>query len=404
VTVPTSIVVRAFNEARHLPRLIEGLRAQTVRDVETILVDSGSTDETVEIARDAFDRVVEIDSADFTFGYSLNRGCAEACGRHIVIVSAHCYPADSRWLETLLRNFEAEPEAALVYGNQLPVEQTKFSERRDFERMFGPRRRVQRPPDYFCNNANAAIRRDLWERHPYDEALPGIEDVAWARHWMDRGHPIVYEPDAAVHHVHEETWPQVERRHYREAFARRSVGLEARRELPRKIASGAREWTRDVAGLRAHGALDRRSLAEVTRYRSRQAKGELRGLLHDYNAVREHQELFFDRGDQAVVISGPGEAGLTQRPLPEVKPNDVLVRVAYVGVCATDLEVLEGRLGYYRTGRARYPIVPGHEYSGVVVKKGANVDDRIEVGDRVVGACILGCGQCAACRAGNPVA
>jgi threonine dehydrogenase-like Zn-dependent dehydrogenase/glycosyltransferase involved in cell wall biosynthesis len=404
VSIAASIVVRAFNEARHLPRLIEGLRAQTFRGTETILVDSGSTDETVEIARRAFDRVIEIDSADFTFGYSLNRGCAEARGRHIVIASAHCYPADARWLEILLRNFEAEPEAALVYGNQLPVDGTKYSERREFERLFGPRRRVQRAPDYFCNNANAAIPRALWELHPYDENLTGMEDVAWARHWMGRGRPIVYEPEAAVHHVHEESWAQIERRYYREAFARRSMGLETRRMMPGKVAFGAREWRRDVARLREQDALDHRSLIQVTRYRSRQTRGELRGLLHDYNRVREHHELFFDRGDRAVIISAPGEAAVMERPLPDVKPNDVLIRVAYVGVCATDLEVLEGRLAYYRNGRARYPIVPGHEYSGVVVKKGANVGDRLEVGDRVVGACILGCGHCSACRDGNPVA
>jgi threonine dehydrogenase-like Zn-dependent dehydrogenase/glycosyltransferase involved in cell wall biosynthesis len=399
-----SVVVRAFNEARHLPRLIDGLASQEYRDFETILVDSGSTDETVELGREAFDRVIEIDSADFTFGYSLNRGCAAAAGRYIVIVSAHCYPADEHWLGRLVAALDGEEQAALAYGNQLPVEETKFSERREFERLFGPERRVQKAPDYFCNNANAAIRRELWEQHPYDEALTGNEDVAWARHWLDRGRTIVYEPDAGVHHVHEETWEQIERRYYREAFARRSVGLEPRRQAPGKLLFGVREWARDLAALRDSGQLGRRSVVEVTRYRSRQTRGELWGLVHDYNAVREHHGLFFDKGDTAVVINGPGDSSLTQRALPEVKPNDVLIRVAYVGVCATDLEVLDGSLGYYRNGRARYPITPGHEYSGVVVKKGANVDDRIGVGDKVVGACILGCGRCAACLAGNPIA
>jgi 2-desacetyl-2-hydroxyethyl bacteriochlorophyllide A dehydrogenase len=70
--------------------------------------------------------------------------------------------------------------------------------------------------------------------------------------------------------------------------------------------------------------------------------------------------------------------------------------VSYVGICATDLEVLEGTLGYYRNGLAEYPIVPGHESSGTVVAVGPRVTDFSE-GDRVVVECIQGCGECPDC-------
>jgi threonine dehydrogenase-like Zn-dependent dehydrogenase len=76
--------------------------------------------------------------------------------------------------------------------------------------------------------------------------------------------------------------------------------------------------------------------------------------------------------------------------------------VAYVGVCATDLEILEGRLGYYKSGLAKYPIVPGHEFSGTVAAVGSRVTD-VREGDRVVVECIQGCGFCAACRRRNPI-
>jgi glycosyltransferase involved in cell wall biosynthesis len=65
-------------KAQHLPRLIEGLRAQEFQDFETVLADPGSTDDTVDIARPYVDRLVKIDSRDFIFGYSLNRGITAA--------------------------------------------------------------------------------------------------------------------------------------------------------------------------------------------------------------------------------------------------------------------------------------------------------------------------------------
>lgn len=396
--VETSIVVRSFNEARHLPRLIEGIRSQGYRDYETILVDSGSVDGTLDIARDSFDQVLQIDSHDFTFGYSLNRGIAAAKGRFVAIVSAHTYPADEGWLEALVAPL-ADDEVALTYGRQLPVPETKPSEAREFEELFGTERRVQRAPEYYCNNANAAIRRELWEQHPYEESLTGVEDQAWAKHWLDRGRVIVYEPAAAIHHIHEETWSQIERRYYREAVARRRIGLDRRRRLPAEVATGIRRLAGDV---RAAGT-DIGAQAAATRYRYRQTKGTLRGLVHDYDPQTEHQELFFDRGNEAVVIRSPGDAQLVKVPMPDVKPNDVLIRVAYVGVCATDLEVLEGSLGYYKSGRARYPIVPGHEYSGTVAMKGANVDSALRIGAKVVGGVIIGCSTCESCRTGNVV-
>ena len=99
---------------------------------------------------------------------------------------------------------------------------------------------------------------------------------------------------------------------------------------------------------------------------------------------------------------GKHEASIEKRSIAPLKPGEILVRVAYVGICATDLEILEERLGYYKTGMAKYPIVPGHESSGTVVSVGKKVS-AIHEGDRVVVECIQGCGTCLECRADNAV-
>jgi len=216
------VVVRAYNEARHIGRLMEGIRRQTLRDVEIILVDSGSTDDTVAIARRYAARVVTISPEEFTFGRALNRGIAAARGEFIVMASAHVYPVYPDWLERLLEPFQ-DPRVALTYGKQRGAATSRFSEHRIFAAWFpdGQGPRYQDHP--FCNNANAAIRRALWERHPYDETLTGLEDIAWAKWALEQGYAVVYVPEAEIIHVHEETWRQIYNRYRREALALKHI-------------------------------------------------------------------------------------------------------------------------------------------------------------------------------------
>ena len=212
-----SIIIRAYNEAQHLPRLLEGIQQQTVRDVEIVLVDSGSTDETVSIAESYGAKIVHIPSDEFTFGRSLNFGVREAVHELIVIASAHVYPVYPDWLECLLRPFDDE-QVALVYGKQRGMETSKFSEHQIFRQWF-PDADVPRQDSPFCNNANAAIRRSLWDEHPYDETLTGLEDLAWAKWAQGTGYAVSYAAHAEIIHIHDETPRGIYNRYRREAMA-----------------------------------------------------------------------------------------------------------------------------------------------------------------------------------------
>jgi glycosyltransferase involved in cell wall biosynthesis len=215
------VVIRAFNEEQHIGRLLTGILEQTLKDVEIILVDSGSTDATVAIASRFPVRVLHMDPGDFTFGRSLNKGCAHAQGEYIVIASAHVYPVYPDWLEELLAPFGV-PEVALVYGKQRGDDASRFSEMQIFASWFPDESNPhQRHP--FCNNANAAIRRELWEQRPYDETLPGLEDLDWASWALSQGHRIVYSARAEVIHVHEETYAQIYNRYRREAMGLKQI-------------------------------------------------------------------------------------------------------------------------------------------------------------------------------------
>lgn len=98
---------------------------------------------------------------------------------------------------------------------------------------------------------------------------------------------------------------------------------------------------------------------------------------------------------KAVVVRGPFQAQIENVELPKVSPDGVLVRVKAVGVCRTDSETYSGRY----VGAA-LPLVPGHEVSGLVVEIGKEVKN-INVGERVVAECTMGCGVCSSCIVGN---
>jgi glycosyltransferase involved in cell wall biosynthesis len=216
-----SIVIRAYNEEQHIGRLLEGIRHQTLEDVEVILVDSGSTDATAAIAESYGARIVPIPSSEFTFGRSLNFGVRAATREFIVIASAHVYPVYPDWLASLLHPLEDET-IALSYGKQRGPEFAKFSEQQIFHQWYPAISKPQQETA-FCNNANAAIKKSLWERNPYDETLTGLEDLAWARWAKEQGYGIAYVAEAEIVHVHNETPRGVFNRYRREAMAFKKI-------------------------------------------------------------------------------------------------------------------------------------------------------------------------------------
>lgn len=100
---------------------------------------------------------------------------------------------------------------------------------------------------------------------------------------------------------------------------------------------------------------------------------------------------------KAYSISFPGEVSCQEVPKPVPAPDEAVVRVAYSGLCATDLAILSGDMTLVRNGSIRYPVRFGHEWSGVVESVGKNVTE-FAPGDRVVSESGVTCGICEACR------
>ena len=390
----TSVVIRALNEERWLPDVLKMLERQRYRDFEVLLVDSGSVDRTRDLAAAAGARIVRLRSEDFTFGHALNVGIREARGSFIAILSAHAIPVDEEWLERLIAPLR-RADAAMVYGRQVGHALSKFSEARDFERLF---------PQQLHGRPRGALRQ---QRELRGQALALGATFVRRGIARPRGHRLgqtlaekrLFSRVRAqsLHHSCTETWPQVRRRFYREAMGARWIRLKILRNIPGEVWREVR-WLADDIRIAASRRRLRASVREIVRFRYEKTVGTVGGIVDSRgldNPARR-AEIYFQRGFPAVVVRGPNSARLEERGVPSLKPGEILVRVSYVGICATDLEVLEGTLGYYKSGMAQCPIVPGHESSGTVVAVGPRVTDFDE-GDRVVVECIQGCGECAPC-------
>jgi rhamnosyltransferase len=193
-----SIIIRSRNEERWIGRCLKMVFRQSFRDFEVVLVDNLSSDHSVPIARRYPVKVVSVDR--YRPGRAINDGVRASSGDLIVCLSAHCIPRDEHWLANLVGALDS-PLLAGVYGRQLPFSYSSDFDKRDLLITFGLDRRVQ-TKDSFFHNANSLIRRDVWEKIPFDEELTNIEDRAWGGEVIAAGYQLAYEPEAAVYHHH----------------------------------------------------------------------------------------------------------------------------------------------------------------------------------------------------------
>jgi len=289
-----SIVIRAFNEEKHIGKLLSGVQLQAYPSIEVILVDSGSTDKTLEIVSKYPVEVVKIDSSEFTFGRSLNKGIAATSGEIIVIISAHCYPVYPDWLDKLLEPF-VDDQVAVSYGKQRGGESNHYSEHQFFRTYFPDISQPDQGQPY-THNANAAIRKSLWDKHPYDEGLTGLEDLAWSSWAKEEGYKIAYVAEAEIIHIHEETLRQVHNRYKREAIAMKQILPESGFSLRNMVSMLIRNTIKDFSQA-TRDKIFTREFWSILRFRTLQYMGTWQGYRYSGNIdQRLHRKFYYPPG------------------------------------------------------------------------------------------------------------
>lgn len=287
-----SIIIRTLNESLHLAELLEMIKAQvcSLGPTEVVVIDSGSTDATLSIAKDFNCNITHIKKRDFTFGRSLNAGCEYSSGEILVFISGHCVPCDEHWLENLVSPIER----GLVdysYGRQVGRDTTKFSEQELFKKYFPDTSQI--PQDgFFANNANSAIRRSSWHKLKFDESLTGLEDIELSKRLVADGGSVGYCSDASVYHIHDEKWSQTLRRYEREAYALQTImpeihvnAVDILRYIFVGIINDAAQAMRRKVFLR--------EIVGILRFRVAQYFGTYRGNHLHRTVSRERKENYF---------------------------------------------------------------------------------------------------------------
>jgi glycosyltransferase involved in cell wall biosynthesis len=224
--VRVSILIRAKNEERYIGKVLDVLFSQSYADFEVILVDSGSTDNTIEIAGKYPVKIHEIKPEEFTWGYSLNFGFQRSKGEYVVCLSAHSLPLSEDWLETLISNFDDDNVAA-VMCNTLPWPDCNPFDRRGLLKKFNmPKQEISDNSCFIFGNVASAIRKSLWEKVHFDETLSYCEDEDWMRKVKKLNYKVIYEPMAKVYHSHNETLIKIYRRTFQFAFAAQELKLQ----------------------------------------------------------------------------------------------------------------------------------------------------------------------------------
>lgn len=312
-----SAVIRAYNEEKHIGRLLKGLGQQTIQLDEVILVDSGSTDDTVAIAEAAGCTVVHIAKGEFSFGRALNRGCAAASGDILLFASAHVYPVYNTYVEHIVSAFDRD-RVAIAYGRQVGDERTKFSESRVMLKWF-PNQNIWDQSHPFSNNANAAVLKSVWQGSPYDETLTGLEDLDFAKKALDRGYKIAYVADAPVVHVHEETWSSIRNRYRREAMAYARIVEGSKMSLPKALGLAVSNIASDYRDA-IKGNLLRNNALSIPHFRLAQFVGAWEGFRAPDDASARLLERFYYPAD-ARSDDLPAEPGLRIEYSDDAKAN-----------------------------------------------------------------------------------
>lgn len=281
-----SIVMRSYNEGWALRETLPAVKAQEYANWELIVFDSGSTDDSVDLIREAAPgHFIQLGHDEYNPSRVMNHGMCLARAEYVIFLNADATPQGANWLRPLV-NALANPNTAAVFGRQIPRPDCDAVYACDYERCFGPNREAERW-EHFFSMVSSGVRKDVWSQRGFLEKLQYAEDDEYTRWCKARGYRVVYVPESVVRHSHNYTPAQAYRRSFGDARALAASwqGRPSTFNLPRTVLLG---WLSDFR----HDALfclrQRRltELAHAAQIRWHQRRGKLAGFRSGWEMYR----------------------------------------------------------------------------------------------------------------------
>ena len=224
-----SAIIPTLNAGAQLTELLRRLLAQSV-DLRILVVDSGSTDDTLERAHAFPDsnavELLQVPPGSFDHGGTRDLAFRHAAPDVALFLTQDALPADERCVEHLLTAL-AQPDVAAVFGRQVAPDDAPAAERLTRAFNYPEEPCVWREADiarlgvkaYFFSNVCAAYRRDAYEAAGgFDAPVASNEDMLMAAKLLHAGHALAYAPDACVLHAHRHTLREDYARNWRSGY------------------------------------------------------------------------------------------------------------------------------------------------------------------------------------------
>ncbi len=216
--LPIPIIMRARNDMPLIKETLEMIGRQSI-PFELIAFDNDSQDGTKELLEHSAKRVYRVPAGKYIPGRVLNEAMRSVDPKapFVVFLNSDCEPADSFWLENLIKGFNDEKTGA-VFGRQLPRPDCLPLFLKDTEDTFGDGTRQQYWKHCF-SMASSAIRKSVWEELQFSETLQYSEDIDWTWRIRQMGWTVKYQQFSQVYHSHNYTRKQFAKRHRGEGKA-----------------------------------------------------------------------------------------------------------------------------------------------------------------------------------------
>jgi rhamnosyltransferase len=216
--VNISIIIPTKNAGNIFEAVLNAIFLQGYKSFEVIIIDSGSSDSTLDIAKSFPVNVFHIKPSEFGHGKTRNYGVTLAKGKYVVFLTQDAIPSNNEWLSEMLKSFDKDGVVA-AYGRQLPRKEENILDRIFFSVLYGKNSIIwgaglYTAGDNIFSDANSAIKRSLLLKNPYKDDIIVSEDYEWANRIMQKGYKIMYQSRAAVIHSHSYDWHSLFKRNF----------------------------------------------------------------------------------------------------------------------------------------------------------------------------------------------
>ena len=286
-----SIIMRSFNEGWALRETLPALQAQEHKDWELIVIDSGSTDGSVDLIRAAKPRhFIQIRPEEYNPSRVMNRGMELARTATAIFLNADATPQGSHWMRPLADAL-ANPRTAAVFSKQIPRPNCRAVFAHDYARCFGDNRESS-AWEHFFSMVSSGLRKDIWARRGFLEKMKYSEDDEYTRWCRAEGYAVVYCPESVVMHSHNYTPQQAYKRSFGEARALAAVWRQAPNQInwPRTVLLG---WLNDVRRDLAFCARRKQwsELRHAAQIRWQQRRAKLAGFKAGWKFYRNEEAI-----------------------------------------------------------------------------------------------------------------